>query len=234
MRLGSTTPSASRQSNTSPEPGLAPSISSQSAPNESNRDTVRSPAGSPDGERHALGHPSGVLGALVPVELHGAEPDLVRHLDDACGRLVTEHADGQHLVGQALHDVGHRRDRDLPRGGAKMKPTASAPSPTAKRASASEVMPQILMKISPSSGRSTTRSRLCSRREATGAPSSARTASAGRRLARGARRRAPRRSPPPPGGLRQPRRRSPTRRPRSRPRGSLRRGARRARCRPQR
>jgi len=45
MRLGSTTPSASRQSNTSPEPGLAPSISSQSAPNESNRDTVRSPAG---------------------------------------------------------------------------------------------------------------------------------------------------------------------------------------------
>ena len=134
----------------------------------------------PDGERHALGHPSGVLGALVPVELHGAEPDLVRHLDDACGRLVTEHADGQHLVGQALHDVGHRRDRDLPRGGGEDEADGIGPEPDRQEGVRLGGDAADLDEDLPFFGAVQRPAPACApRREATGAPSSARTASAG-------------------------------------------------------
>ena len=58
-------------------------------------------------------HPPGLLRRLAAVQLRALEADLVDDLDDARGRLVAEHADGDDLRWQALDDVGHERGRDL-------------------------------------------------------------------------------------------------------------------------
>ena len=85
---------------------------------------------------------------LVAVELGAASPACWTIVDHALGRLVAEHADGEDLRRQPLDDVGGPTGGDLARDGAKMKPTASAPMATARSASSSLVIPQILTNIS--------------------------------------------------------------------------------------
>ena len=113
---GRTTPSARRQSNTWPEPGFCPSTRRKSAPKSSKRAMVRSPAGKAlMTVRHAGPHPLRLLGRLVPVHLRRAQTGDADGLDDALRRLVPEHADGQHVLGQALGDVPGQLHRDLAR-----------------------------------------------------------------------------------------------------------------------
>ncbi len=102
-RAGSTTPSARRQSKTSPDPGDGASTST--CPPRSRRcGAMAAVAGGEglDDEGHALRHPLGVLGRLVPVELRGAEPGAVHDLHDPLGRLVAEHPDGEDLGREPL------------------------------------------------------------------------------------------------------------------------------------
>jgi hypothetical protein len=68
-----------------------------------------------DRARNPRRDPLGVLDRLVPVQLHRAQPDGVGDLDHPARRLVAEHADGQHLRRQALHDVRDGAGRHLSR-----------------------------------------------------------------------------------------------------------------------
>ena len=73
---GSTTPSPRRQSNTSPEPGLGPSIRTSRRRTRSKRAMARSPAREGlDASADPLAHPPAVLGRLVTVQLDRPEPD---------------------------------------------------------------------------------------------------------------------------------------------------------------
>ena len=68
-----------------------------------------------DHEGDALGHPTGVLGRLVSMELGGAQPDAVDDLDHAHPCFVAEHAYRQDLGRHALDDAPHRLGGHLAR-----------------------------------------------------------------------------------------------------------------------
>ena len=212
-RWWSTTPSARRQSKTWPEPGLSPStMQVVRAELLEAGDGALAGAEGLDHQRHPGADPLRVLGRLVPVQLRGAQPGGVHGLDHPLRRLVAEHPDGQDVLGQALGDVAGELDGDLPRrrGEDEARPP-DAPRLTASRASASEVMPQIL----------TNSSSLTASAPPTGWPDEARAAGRpGRRRARASRRPGWRRSRPRPAAGRRPRRGSPTPPPRARRPGS--------------
>ncbi len=84
-------------------------------------------------------------GVSRPWSCGDAQAGPVAQVDDPLGRLVPEHADGEHLGRQPAGDVLGVVDGDLPAATAqKTKPTASAPIATARSPSSSVGMPQIL------------------------------------------------------------------------------------------
>ena len=108
-----------------PNPGWRRRSGGSAHPNSSNRPIAGSPAVKAlmvqaDPRRDPLG----VLDRLVPVQLHRAEADRVGDLDHPAGRLVPEHADGQHLRRAAASRCRPPRAAVIWRGdGAKMNPT---------------------------------------------------------------------------------------------------------------
>ena len=80
------------------------------------------------------------------MQLGGAQAGLVDELDDPLDGALSRKmptvriSGGRRLAMSAARDTARNRGED----GTKLKPTASAPMATARRASSSEVMPQIL------------------------------------------------------------------------------------------
>ena len=82
-----------------------------------------------DGASRPAGDPTGVLGRLHAVQLHGLQSDLVGDLDDPLRRLVPEDAHGDRLVWKPLDDVGHGGRGHLPRGRGEHEPDGGCSHP---------------------------------------------------------------------------------------------------------
>ena len=148
-RMPSGAPSASAQSNTSPDPGAGESTRIASAPYVAARSSARVARGERlDHERDSRRDVASRLGCLVPVQLRGAaaRPCARSRPPARAARRGTRRpsspraADGERCRARPAGAIC-RGD------GAKTNPTASAPSATASSASSSLVMPQILTNI---------------------------------------------------------------------------------------
>ena len=115
-RAGSTTPSARRQSKTSPDPGDSASTSTAPAPYSSKRAMLRCPAGKALMVRAIRAATQRVSSVdLVPVQLGGPQPDAVHDLHHPGGRLVAEDPHREDLGRHALDDAPHGLRRHLAR-----------------------------------------------------------------------------------------------------------------------
>ena len=202
-RSWSTTPSASRQSKTWPEPGFSPSTRRRSAPNSSKRTMVRSPAGKALMTVGTRARTHWVSSAVsCPCSCAAPRPAIRTASTMRWGASSRKTPTVRTCSGSRFTMSPASCTETCREEGAKMKPTAEAPKLTESSASASDVIPQILTKRS---------SVIAPRRDARPVRGAG---PAGPRPARGSHRPRWRHSRPRPAGGRRPRRGSPTRPPR--------------------
>src|SRR5688500_13950692 len=139
-------PSASDQSKTWPEPGLSESIITMSAPNPAARARSGSPPGNALMTTGTRARTQRVSSAdSWPCSCAARRPawlviSTTRSRASLRKMPTVRISGGSRLAMSAARDAARKRGDD----GTKLKPTASAPMATARRASSSDVMPQTL------------------------------------------------------------------------------------------
>ena len=144
-RAGSTTPSARRQSKTSPDPGDWASTRTVVRAVVVDAGDVAVPGREGlDGERHALAPPSGCPRRVSsPCSCAPRRPMPFTISTTRVRRLVAEHPDREDLGRQALDDAPHRLGRDLARRGGEDEADGVGAQGHGQQGVGLGVMPQI-------------------------------------------------------------------------------------------